>query len=309
MSERRTAAVALEGDAAPKRQLGLRTRAGGSGAAAGQSARKGQPWLVHLVLVIGAVGMVGPFVWEVLTSLKTLAESNQVPPTLLPEDWQFGNFGAVFDRLPFAAMFGNTILMTIGRVVGQLLFCSMAAYAFARLKFPGRDVLFVLFLAVLMVPPQLFLIPQYQIMANLGWLNTLQALILPGMFSAFGTFLLRQFFLTLPTEIEEAARLDGANPFQVYWYIALPLVKPGLLALAIMTTLWSWNDLLWPLIVTTQPEKMPLSAGLATLQGQYDTPYTILMAGSLLATAPMVLLFLLLQKQFIQGIAMTGTKG
>jgi len=275
----------------------------------GGGKRRGSLWAVHLVLILGAVVMVGPFVWEVLTSLKTLGESTRVPPTLLPESWQWGNYVEVFDRLPFGSMFLNTVLMTIGRTLGQLVFCSLAAYAFARLEFPGRNVLFVLFLAVLMVPPQLFLIPQYQIMANLGWLNTLQALILPGMFSAFGTFLLRQFFLTLPKEVEEAARLDGANPLQVYWYVALPLVKPGLLALGILTILWSWNDLLWPLIVTIDPERMPLSAGLATLQGQYDTPYTLLMAGSLLATAPVILLFLMLQKQFIQGIAMTGTKG
>jgi multiple sugar transport system permease protein len=309
MSDHRSTAAATREEAAPGRDGVPSGEGAAPGAAERSGGRRRQPWLVHAVLVAGAIAVVGPFVWEVLTSVKTLAESNQVPPTLLPGSWQWGNYGEVFDRLPFAAMFGNTVLMTIGRTLGQLLFCSMAAYAFARLQFPGRNVLFVLFLAVLMVPPQLFLIPQYQIMADLGWLNSLQALILPGMFSAFGTFLLRQFFLTLPSEIEEAARLDGANPWQVYWHIALPLVRPGLLALAILTILWSWNDLLWPLIVTTEPEKMPLSAGLATLQGQYDTPFTILMAGSLLATAPMVLLFLFLQKQFLQGIAMTGTKG
>lgn len=265
--------------------------------------------LVHLVLAAGALIMVGPFVWQILTSFKTLAESNQVPPTFVPETLRWQNYTEVFDRLPFADMYLNTTLMTAGRTLGQLVFCSLAAYAFARIMFPGRDAIFVLFLAVLMVPPQLFLIPQYQIMADLGWLNTLQALILPGMFSAFGTFLLRQFFLTIPRELEEAARLDGCNPFQVYWHVALPLVKPGLLALAILTILWSWNDLLWPLIVTTDPDRMPLSAGLASLSGQYDTPYTLLMAGSLIATVPVILLFVALQKYFIQGIALTGTKG
>jgi len=264
---------------------------------------------VHLLLLLGAVFMVAPFLWELLTSVKSLGESTRVPPTLVPEVFRWNNYTAVFDRLPFTTQFVNTVLMTAGRTIGQLVFCSLAAYAFARLEFPGRNVLFVAFLAVLMVPPQLFYIPQYQIMANLGWLDTLQALILPGMFSAFGTFLLRQFFLTLPRELEEAARLDGCNPLQVFWYVALPLVKPGLLALAILTILWSWNDLLWPLIVNTDPEKMPLSAGLASLQGQYDTPYPILMAGALMATAPIVVLFLLLQRHFIQGIALSGTKG
>lgn len=271
--------------------------------------RRPRLWPVHLALALGAVFMVGPFVWEFLTSVKTLGESTQVPPTLLPELWQWENYSQVFDQLPFATMFGNTVLMTVGRTLGQLVFCSLAAYAFARLEFPGRNVLFVAFLAVLMVPPQLFLIPQYEIMADLGWLNTLQALVLPGMFSAFGTFLLRQFFLTLPRELEEAARLDGANPLQTFWYVALPLVKPGLLALTILTVLWSWNDLLWPLVVNTDPAQMPMSAGLATLNGQYDTPYPVLMAGSLMATAPIILLFLTLQRHFIQGIALTGTKG
>ena len=284
-------------------------RAAGAGRHGTGSGPRARLWPVHLALVLGAVFMVGPFLWELVTSVKTLGEATQVPPTLLPEAWRWENYSAVFDQLPFGTMFANTVLMTIGRTLGQLVFCSLAAYAFARLEFPGRNVLFVGFLAVLMVPPQLFLIPQYQIMADLGWLNTLQAIILPGMFSAFGTFLLRQFFLTLPREIEEAARLDGANPLQTFWYVALPLVKPGLLALTILTVLWSWNDLLWPLIVNTDPERMPLSAGLATLNGQYDTPYTILMAGSVMATAPIIVLFLTLQRHFIQGIALTGTKG
>lgn len=285
------------------------TRATGARRSGTGTRPRARVWPVHLALILGAAFMVGPFLWELVTSVKTLGEATQVPPTLLPEAWRWDNYSAVFDSLPFATMFANTVLMTIGRTLGQLVFCSLAAYAFARLEFPGRNVLFVAFLAVLMVPPQLFLIPQYQIMADLGWLNTLQAIILPGMFSAFGTFLLRQFFLTLPREIEEAARLDGANPLQTFWYVALPLVKPGLLALTILTVLWSWNDLLWPLIVTTDPQRMPLSAGLATLNGQYDTPYTILMAGSVMATAPIILLFLTLQRHFIQGIALTGTKG
>ena len=277
-----------------------------TGAGRGPQARL---WPVHVVLIFGAALMVGPFVWEILTSVKTMGESTQVPPTLLPEDWQWENYSSVFEQLPFGTMFVNTVVMTVGRTLGQLVFCSLAAYAFARLEFPGRNVIFVAFLAVLMVPPQLFLIPQYQIMADLGWLNTLQALILPGMFSAFGTFLLRQFFLTLPREMEEAARLDGANPLQIFWHIALPLVRPGLLALTILTVLWSWNDLLWPLVVNTDPLRMPLSAGLASLNGQYDTPFPVLMAGSLMATAPIIVLFLVLQRHFIEGIALTGSKG
>jgi len=265
--------------------------------------------LVHAVLAAGAVVMVGPFLWQLVTSFKTLPEAVRVPPTLLPQSWRIGNFSEVFDVVPFDSMLVNSVLLTAGRTAGQLAFCALAGYAFARLEFRGRNVIFMLFLSVLMVPPQLFLLPQYEIMQQLGWLNTIQALIVPGMFSAFGCFLMRQFFLTLPRELEEAARLDGANPWQIFRHIMLPLAKPGLIALAIFTALWSWQDLLWPLIVNTDPSKMPLSAGLATLVGEHNTDYPILMAGSLMAMLPMIALFIVLQRHFIQGIAFTGTKG
>jgi multiple sugar transport system permease protein len=215
----------------------------------------------------------------------------------------------VFRLLPFAQQFLNTAVMTAARTLGQLVFCSMAAYAFARLRFPGRSLLFGLFLSVLMVPPQLFIIPQYQIIARLSWLNSLQALIIPGLFSAFGTFLLRQFFLGLPAELDEAARLDGANPLRIWWSVMLPLARPGLVALGILTTLWSWNDFFWPLVVNNDPQKMTLSAGLASLQGQFMTDYPVLMAGSLLASLPVIAVFVVLQRQFVEGIAFTGSRG
>lgn len=266
-------------------------------------------YVTHAVLTAGALVMVGPFVWQFLTSVKTFSETTRVPPTLLPEQWQWGNYARVFDVLPFQHMFLNTVLMTAGRTLAQLVLCSLAAYAFARMRFRGNNLLFGLFLSVLMVPSQLFLIPQYLIVQDLGWVNTLPGLIVPGMFSAFGTFLLRQFFLALPRDIEEAARLDGANPLRVYWHIALPLAKPGLIALTILTALWSWNDLMYPLVVTTDPSTMPLSVGLATLQGEHFTDYSMLMAGSIMATVPMIVAFVLLQRHFVQGIAFTGSKG
>lgn len=263
----------------------------------------------HIVLSLGAVIMVGPFVWEILTSFKTFGESINVPPVVFPAVPQWSNYQEVFDTLPFAAMFGNTVLMTIARTAGQVIFCSMAGYAFARLSFPGRNFLFGLFLAVLMVPSQMHLIPQYQIMQSLGLLNTIQALALPGMFSAFGTFLMRQFFMQLPKELEEAARIDGANPWQIYWMIMAPLAAPGMLALGLLVAIWSWNDLLWPLVVNTDPEKMPLSAGLASLQGEHLTNYPVLMAGALMASFPLIIGFIVFQRQLIQGIATTGIKG
>jgi len=267
------------------------------------------PIAVTVVVSVSGFVMVFPFLWEFLTSLKTLGESTSVPPVIFPSVWRWNNYERVFEAIPFAQQFLNTVLITLGRVAGQLLFCSLAAYAFARLTFRGRNIVFVLFLSILMVPTQLYVIPQYQIMESLGWLNSLKALIVPGLFSAFGVFLLRQFFLALPNELEDAARVDGCNPIQTYWHVMLPLIRPGLIALGVLTTIWSWNDLLWPLIVNTDPEKMPLSAGLASLQGQRLTDFPVLMAGALLASIPMIILFTVMQRHFIASIATTGMKG
>jgi multiple sugar transport system permease protein len=263
---------------------------------------------VHTILIASSLAMVAPFLWQIITSLKSLSSATSVPPSLLPEG-RWDNYSKVFQVLPFGHQFLNTVLMAGLRTIGQVLFCSMAAYAFARLRFPGRNLLFGILLSVLMVPPQLFIIPQYQIMSSLGWLNSLQALVVPGLFSAFGVFLLRQFFLGLPKELEEAAAIDGAGPVRIYWSIVLPLARPGLVALALLVLLWSWNDLFWPLVVNTDPGKMTLSAGLASLQGQFQTDYPVLMAGSLLASLPIIAIFTLLQRQFIQGIATSGIKG
>jgi multiple sugar transport system permease protein len=261
------------------------------------------------LVVLGALLAMIPFAWEISTAFKTLGESVQAPPVLVPEHANWHNFTTVFENAPFARQFANTVVVSVGRVAGQLLLCSVAAYAFARLDFPGRRVLFGLFLSVLMVPSQLFIIPQYRIMQELGWLNTLQALILPGIFSAFGTFMLRQFFLGLPAELDEAAELDGCNPLQKYWLIYLPLARPGLIALGVLTLLWSWNDLLWPLVVNTDPQQMTLSAGLASLKGQYLTDFPVLMAGAVMATLPMIAVFALLQRHVVEGVATTGAKG
>lgn len=275
---------------------------------AGRGTRRGH-WLVHLLLITGAIVMVFPFVWQTLTAFKTFQDSVQVPPVVIPDPWVFTNFAEVFESMPFGQMFLNSVLLTVGRTVGQVVLCTMAGYAFARIPFRGRNVLFVVFLSVLMVPSQLYLLPQFEIIQALGWINTLQALIVPGLFSAFGTFLMRQFFMSMPAELEEAARIDGANPWQTFWRIMVPLAKPGIVALTVFTVLWSWNDLLWPLVVTTDPAKMPLSVGLSQLVGLHGTDYPVLMAGALLATLPMLVTFMILQKQFIQGIAFSGTKG
>lgn len=265
--------------------------------------------LSHAVLVFGAFLSVVPFVWMLLTSIKTLGEATRIPPVIFPAHPQWSNYQAAMATLPFFTFYANTILMAVGRTLGQLLFCSLAAYAFARIQFPGRNILFMLILSALMIPSYLLLLPQYIIMQKLGWLNSLQALIVPGLFSAFGTFLLRQYFQSIPRELDEAARIDGANHLQIYWQVILPLARPALIALSIYTILWSWNDLLWPLVVNDSVDKLTLSVGLASLQGQNFFNFAVLMAGAVLATWPMLVMFVCLQRYFIQGIAITGLKG
>jgi len=264
---------------------------------------------VHIALISGIIVVILPFLWMILTSLKTLGETTQIPPTIFPEDPQWSNYLTVIKELPFMKFYFNTIMYTLFRTIGQIILCSLAGYAFARIDFPGNNIIFMLMLSVLMIPAQSFLLPQFMIISKLGLLNTITALVLPGIFSAFGTFLMRQFFMQIPKEIEEAAILDGCNHFQIYSKVMLPLVKPGLTALAITSILASWNQLLWPLIVNTSMDKMTLSAGLASLSGQHHTNYPLTMAGALLAIWPMIIVFLIFQKQFIEGIASTGSKG
>ncbi|MEO3930491.1 carbohydrate ABC transporter permease [Micromonosporaceae bacterium B7E4] len=267
------------------------------------------PWIVHVLLVLGAAVMVFPFVWQVLTAFKTVPESRAVPPVFVPSGWQVDAFTRFFDTLPVGGLFVVSIVALVLRVAGQVLVSALAAYGFACFDFPGRNALFALFLIMLMAPSQLFLIAQFDLMKDLRLLDTLPAIAIPGLFSAFGTFLLRQAFLGIPAEFEEAARLDGANSFQIFWRIMLPMAGPTLAALALLTSLYSWNDLLWPLVVTSSKENMTLPVGLANLQGQYATDYPTLMAGSFLVSLPLIVLFLALQRQFFAGIASSGLKG
>ena len=264
--------------------------------------------IVHLVLIIGSVIMILPFAWMILTSFKTLAESTQMPPKIFPDTLQFSNYTEVMRLLPFDKFYINTILMLLFRVIGSVLFSAMAAYAFARLNFPGKNFFFSLVLLQMMVPGQLFIIPQFLLVQKLGLLNTVTALVIPGIVSAFGTFLLRQFFMGIPKELEEAAKLDGCSIGRTFFSIMLPLANSGLVALGVFTALFAFKDLMWPLIVNMSIDKMTLSAGLASLQGQFSTNFPQLMAGSLLAVWPMLLIFVIFQRKFIEGIATTGGK-
>ena len=265
--------------------------------------------IVFIILILCMIVTLLPFVWMILTSLKTQAESICITLKIFPEKPLFSNYAAVFTKIPFAKMYLNTAVTATVIVVVQLILCSMAAYAFGRIKFPGRNIIFGTLLAVLMVPSSFFILPQYLMIQKMGLLNTIPALFIPGLFSAFGTFLMRQFFMALPNELEDAARIDGCNHFMIFSRIMFPLVKPGLVALAILTLRSAWNDLMWPMIVNTSPEKMTLSAGLSYLQGQYATDYPVMMAGAVLAVLPLLILFALFQKQFIEGIALQGIKG
>ncbi|MFM0780611.1 carbohydrate ABC transporter permease [Streptococcus suis] len=273
-----------------------------------QSAFKSTIWM-HAFLILVAMGMLIPFVWMVLTSFKTVTESTQMNPfQFLPSKWMVSNYTEAIRTNNFPILYLNTILMMLWRIFSSVMFSAMAAYAFARLEFPGRDFLFGLVLFQMMVPPQLFVIPQYLMIDQLGMRNTIFALVFPGIVSAFGTFLLRQFFMGLPKELEESAKLDGCNIGQTFFKVMLPLAKSGLIALAIFTALFAFKDLLWPLIINSEADKATLSSALSKIQGAYAVNYPQLMAASVLAIWPMLVLYVIFQKQFIQGIATSGGK-
>lgn len=266
--------------------------------------------IVHLILLAGVAVVVFPFLWMILTSFKTSGEAMKIPPTIFPEKFVTTEYHTIVSSaIPFGTVYMNTIISTVVTTIVQIAFCSMAGYAFGRIDFPFKNAIFVLILSVLMVPGQIFLIPQYQIIQKMGLLDTIPALFMPNLFSAFGTFLLRQFFMSLPKELEEAAIVDGCGRFRIFGQIMLPLVKPGIVALAIFTIKFAWNDFMWPLIVNTSMEKMTLGPALSTLQGQYTTEYPMQMAGAVLAVVPLIVIFFLFQKQFIEGVAQSGIKG
>ena len=264
---------------------------------------------IHFFLILVALGMIVPFVWMVLTSFKSVTESTQMNPFhFFPSQWLVSNYTEAIRTNNFPILYFNTIMMMLWRIFSSVMFSAMAAYAFARLEFPGRNVLFGLVLFQMMVPPQLFVIPQYLMIDQLGMRNSIFALVFPGIVSAFGTFLLRQFFVGLPRELEESAKLDGCNIGQTFFKIMLPLAKSGLIALAIFTALFAFKDLLWPLIINSNADKATLSSALSKIQGAYAVNYPQLMAASVLAIWPMVALYIIFQKQFIQGIATSGGK-
>ena len=277
--------------------------------------RRGRPSAWHLLLVPVALLMIFPFVWLVITSASTLAETRVFPPTLpagFPVTWiqnMIHNYGEAWTQAPFGRWVLNTTLVTVVVVVGNLAFCSLAGYALARLRFFGRTALFLVILATLMVPFQVVMIPVLLICKYLGIVDTLAALVAPNLVTPFGIFLLRQFFKTLPVEIEEAARIDGATRLGTLVKVLLPSMAAPLATVGIMTMLWSWNDFLWPLIAITSQNNMTLQLGLSSFVGSHTTNWPVLMAGTVMTQVPMLLIFLIAQRWFVQSFASSGVKG
>lgn len=265
--------------------------------------------LMHAFLILIAITMLVPFIWMILTAFKTQSEAMSIDPfVVFPKAIRWDAFLEVTRNFNFPRLYFNTLLMIFWRIVFAVVTSSMAGFAFGRLRFPGRDFAFTFVLMQMMVPSQIFVIPQYVMISQLNLTNTIFALLFPGLVSAFGTFLMRQTYRTLPLELEEAARLDGCNIGQVFLYVMAPLTKSTLIALSIFTAIFAYKDLLWPMIVNSQVQKMTLAPALSRLQGQFSTDYPELMAASLLACLPMLVLYLLFQRHFIEGIATTGGK-
>jgi multiple sugar transport system permease protein len=272
------------------------------------------PW--HLVLVPATIVLIFPFVWLLITSLETSGEALHFPPILTPHVLRFANYPDALKAAPFGRFFVNSTVVAVTTVLANLVLCSLAGYAFARLRFLGRGLLFVVIMATLMVPFQVTMIPQFiitkwlgvHVLAQVG-IDHIGALILPNAATAFGIFFLRQFFKTLPVEYEESARVDGASRLKVLWRIVLPLSLPALATLAALTFLDSWNNFLWPLIAVTSTNQMTLPLGLATFQGAHQTEWPLLMAGNVMSLAPMLLIFFVAQRYFIRSVAATGLAG
>lgn len=266
--------------------------------------------LTHLILISGSLIMLFPFIWMILSSFKTVGEQMMIPMRILPGSFRnTDNYRQAVEAVPFIKLYLNTILMIAGRVVCAVVFSSMAGYGFARMEFPFKRLLFTIVLLQMMVPGQIFIIPQYMMLSKIKMLNTVFALIFPALVSAFGTFLLRQQYMSIPRELEEAAELDGCNPWQTFVKVMVPVTRSSLASLAVFTALFAWKDLMWPLIANNDLNLMPLAPGLSVLQGICNNNKGALMAGSVIATVPMLVLYTVCQKQFIEGIAQTGIKG
>jgi multiple sugar transport system permease protein len=266
--------------------------------------------LLWLVMLVGALLMALPFWVMVVTSLVRPDEVFQMPPRLWPTALHWENYQRLFAQAPMLVYFLNSVLVAVVTTLGHVLFAAMAGYAFSRMHFPHKNKLFFVFLMTMMVPPQVNIVPLFFLMKSFHWLDSYAALIVPGLFGAFGVFMLRQWFNGLPKELEDAARMDGCNPWQIFWQVALPLATPALAALGIFVFINTWNSFMWPLIVTNSEAMRTLPVGIATLKGSFrdTTDWTVLMAAATLSILPVVVVFLLGQKQFMKGILAGSVK-
>jgi ABC-type glycerol-3-phosphate transport system permease component len=266
--------------------------------------------LLYLVMIAGALVLLFPLYWLISTSLKPTDEINVFPPIWVPSRLVWQNYVNLFQTVPFWTYLENSLFVTLTSVVGTVFSSALVGFSFARLRFPGRNLLFIVALSTTMIPGFVTLIPQFVMFKSFGWLDSFAPLIVPQLFAnpAY-LFLMRQFFLTLPVDMEEAAKIDGCSYFRIFWNIALPLVKPALIAIAAFTFLYNWNDFLGPLIYLQSPDHFTLQLGLAQLQSQYQTHTELIMAGSTLSVLPCIVLFFICQRWFIQGVVITGVKG
>lgn len=265
--------------------------------------------LKYVVLAAGAFVMVFPFVWMINASLMTAGEIQLRPPVWLPAEAQFNNYAELPEKIPIARLYFNSLFTSGLIVTGVLLSSSLAGFAFAKYRFPGRELLFYLILATMMIPFFVTLIPVFFIVRQLGWIDSYQGLVVPGLTSAYGIFLMRQFMVTVPDELIDAARIDGASEPRIWWRIVVPLVKPALATLGTFTFIGAWNSFLWPLLVINSRDLMTLPLGINSMKSLYADNTNLLMAGTAVAVLPMLLVFIVLQRYFIQGIALTGLKG
>ena len=270
---------------------------------------RGERLVAYVVLLAMGLLMAFPFIYMLASSLKTSSEVVQVPPTLFPDTLQLGNYLEVLSIVPLGTQLVNSALVTAGVVAGWVFTSVLAGYAFARIEFPGREALFFAYLLTLMVPFAVLIVPMYRLMITFGWVDKLTALIVPWLFTAYGTFLLRQFFMGLPRDLEEAAMIDGAGRWGILFRIAMPLARSAMATLATFGFLYAWNSFLWPLIIISNPENKVVTQGLMDLQALYAARVYLIMAGSVLAVLPTLIVFLLAQRYFIEGIATTGLAG
>lgn len=265
--------------------------------------------IIQIIVILGAIVFIFPFLWLVSTSLKPDEQIFALPPKLIPNPVQWENYTRMFKYFPFSRFFGNSVYITFMTLVGVLFSCPLVAFSFAKLRWPGRDLLFLVLLSTMMLPPQVTMVPVYLLFRELGWIDTFRPLWVPAWFgSAFYIFLLRQFFLTIPRELEEAARIDGCSFPRMYVQIMLPLIKPALATTAIFTFMGAWNDFMGPLIYINSTEKFPLSLGLRLFQTQFGGEWAMMMAASVIMVLPLIIMFIAFQRYFIQGIVLTGLK-